>query len=248
MRRVQPFFEVATFVVDDNGDGGVVYPATFPTMTTWSLSDIDLTPGLNRLRVYGFDLLGEFVDLDSINVTSTAPPWDPPSISSISPAEGAPGDIVEILGADFRDRPQVLFGEEPSPWVVFDESGPRPDRILAEVPIGSGDVEVTVKNRDGKVSEGVAFSYGETPPIFLRGDANGDRVVDLSDGVKTLLHLFMGVPIDCEDAADADDSETLELTDGVYILEFLFKGGPLPRAPYPTAGVDPEGTALGCTR
>jgi hypothetical protein len=70
---------------------------------------------------------------------------------------------------------------------------------------------------------------------FIRGDSNLDGTVNLSDGVRTLNHLFLGdAPLGCADAADADDSGVLELTDAVYTFLFLFSAsGRAPPAPGP---------------
>lgn len=93
-------------------------------------------------------------------------------------------------------------------------------------------------------------SVGEPPagPAFRRGDTNGDRRLDLSDGVRILGYLFLGAsPLECLDAGDADDNGVLELTDGVRILGHLFLGGAPPPAPGPTVcGEDPTLDALGC--
>ena len=107
-------------------------------------------------------------------------------------------------------------------------------------------VDVTVRNVDGKASNALSFTILEPPPTFVRGDANRDGTVDLSDSIRTLLYLFRGVAITCEDAADADDNEALEITDAIYGLDFLFRGGPFPPAPFPQAGYDPAGDGLGC--
>ncbi|MBI4606199.1 MAG: hypothetical protein HY721_29890 [Planctomycetes bacterium] len=85
-------------------------------------------------------------------------------------------------------------------------------------------------------------------PAFVRGDANGDGSVDISDAVKALFILFAGAATDCEDAADADDSGTLVLTDAVHILNYLFRSGPVIPAPFPEPGADPTADALSCGR
>ena len=83
--------------------------------------------------------------------------------------------------------------------------------------------------------------------VFIRGDSNDDRRVDLSDAVRTLGYLFLGnEPVSCLDAADADDDGGITLTDPIYTLEFLFRGGtPMP-SPYPAPGMDPTPDAIGC--
>jgi PKD repeat protein len=77
---------------------------------------------------------------------------------------------------------------------------------------------------------------------FVRGDANGDGAIDLSDGLAILFFLFAGgSALECEDHGDADDNGSLAVTDALRILNYLFRGGPAPLAPFPAAGRD--GTA-----
>ncbi|MCZ6795013.1 MAG: lamin tail domain-containing protein [Planctomycetota bacterium] len=90
----------------------------------------------------------------------------------------------------------------------------------------------------------VTRSAGES---FVRGDADLDGRVNISDAIGILFHLFRGRPTRCEDAADTNDDESLDLSDAIYLLNFLFQGGPPPADPFPTAGPDPGGDpSLGC--
>jgi hypothetical protein len=82
----------------------------------------------------------------------------------------------------------------------------------------------------------MVFPLGEEP--FLRGDANGDGAVDISDAVRILGYLFTGdAEPACLDAADANDSAAVDISDPIYLLGHLFLGGPAPDDPF-----DPEGT------
>lgn len=75
--------------------------------------------------------------------------------------------------------------------------------------------------------------------FFIRGDANADRRVDVSDAVFTIGHLFLGGEAPrCPDAEDADDNGRLELTDAVVILGQLFTAEGTIAEPYPAAGQD----------
>ena len=87
------------------------------------------------------------------------------------------------------------------------------------------------------------------PPSFIRGDANGDIEVNLTDAIYLLNFLFLGgLPPPCEDAADSDDDGTLLITDSVYLLNFLFLGGTVPPPPRPDLGTDPTPDSLSCVR
>lgn len=83
-------------------------------------------------------------------------------------------------------------------------------------------------------------SHVEMAARFIRGDANGDGEVDISDVVRILLHLFQGgIRLEVPDAADVNDDGEINITDSIYLLQFLFKGGPPPPAPFLDPGVDP---------
>ena len=88
---------------------------------------------------------------------------------------------------------------------------------------------------------------GALPPVeasgasFVRGDANADGDVDISDAVTILIYLFSTIITPpCPDACDTNDVEGINLTDAVYLLDFLFRAeGTAPPPPYPEPGPDP---------
>lgn len=84
---------------------------------------------------------------------------------------------------------------------------------------------------------------------FLRGDADANGSLSLSDAARTLSYLFQGAlarPVTCVEALDADDSGSVSVTDAVYSLLHLFSGGRPPPAPYPACGLDTTPDGLGC--
>jgi hypothetical protein len=85
------------------------------------------------------------------------------------------------------------------------------------------------------------------PGTFVRGDANSDGWVDLSDPIWIVSHLFLGgPPPECLDAADADDSSRVSFDDILVLLIYLFRGvGPLP-SPGPVPWFDPTPDDLPC--
>jgi uncharacterized protein (DUF1800 family) len=96
---------------------------------------------------------------------------------------------------------------------------------------------------------GLLLSGQESPGAeFRRGDTNGDSVVDLSDGIATLLYLFSsGLEPGCYDAADADDNSQIELTDAIFVFSYLFLGGdPMPSPGPARCGEDPSADSLDC--
>lgn len=85
---------------------------------------------------------------------------------------------------------------------------------------------------------------------FIRGDANKDDGVDISDPVYLLDYIFRGGrPPPCFDAADANNDTRIDISDPIWVLNYEFRGGPQPSEPFPQAGVDPSDDAkgsLGC--
>ncbi|NCF56200.1 MAG: beta-propeller fold lactonase family protein [Planctomycetia bacterium] len=83
---------------------------------------------------------------------------------------------------------------------------------------------------------------------FIRGDANKDLSLDISDVVSTLDLLFGGAgDSDCDDAHDSNDDGNLDIADPVALLGYLFSGaGDLPM-PSGSCGVDPTTDQLECT-
>jgi hypothetical protein len=99
-------------------------------------------------------------------------------------------------------------------------------------------------NTAGQVN--VVFGFGPATD-FVRGDANFDDAVGISDAIFTLRFLFQGgVWPACEDAADTDDTGSITLTDAVRLLEHLFRSGPPLPPPYPEDGEDPTEDSLSC--
>lgn len=78
-------------------------------------------------------------------------------------------------------------------------------------------------------------------PVFLRGDADANGIVDFTDAINHLKFLFLGEgEILCRDAADSDDSGDDDLTDDIFTLTVLFLGGEVFPDPGDTScGVDP---------
>jgi hypothetical protein len=88
-----------------------------------------------------------------------------------------------------------------------------------------------------------AFSGATIPGRpFIRGDANQDLTVELSDAISVLAHLFNGSVDDrCLDTMDADGDRELAVTDAIYLIQYQFLGGTPPPQPFPGCGVDPQG-------
>lgn len=86
----------------------------------------------------------------------------------------------------------------------------------------------------------------EDGPRFVRGDANADERINITDGVFILDFLFGGATeLSCREAANANGEDDINITDGIYVLQFLFGGGPAPPAPHPECGAA-DGAEVEC--
>jgi hypothetical protein len=100
------------------------------------------------------------------------------------------------------------------------------------------------KNYDVLAEDQLRVIVG-TEATFIRGDSNRSGILDLTDAIVTLEHLFMGKPVaTCHDPLDADDNATVNLSDPIFLLNHLFASGKAPPAPYPEPGADPTADAL----
>lgn len=82
---------------------------------------------------------------------------------------------------------------------------------------------------------------------FVRGDADADGQINLTDAVYLLGCLFLGTECaSCSDAGDTNDDGSSNLADPIYLLNFLFLGGPTPPDPGGSCGADPTDDTLDC--
>lgn len=84
------------------------------------------------------------------------------------------------------------------------------------------------------------------PKFFLRGDADGNEKLDITDAIKILNFLFLGgAAPPCMDAADFNDSGRVDISQAVSLLNYLYQGGSQPSVPFPRKGMDPSPDTLG---
>ena len=99
-------------------------------------------------------------------------------------------------------------------------------RVKAVAPLGESDPALANVLFGGQ--------SGPVIPSFRRGDANSDKVMDISDPLATLNYLFLGTTESpCQDAMDSNDDGVLDIADGIHALAYLFLGGAGPPPPGP---------------
>lgn len=124
----------------------------------------------------------------------------------------------------------------------------EPDRPGVQNNITAYGVAVAADQLDSIVLiNGLLNILPDVSAFFLRGDANGDRELNITDPQFTLNYLFVSAnPPPCLDAADANDDGSVNVTDPIATLQVLFQGQSALPEPFGTPGVDPTEDTLGC--
>ena len=74
---------------------------------------------------------------------------------------------------------------------------------------------------------------------FLRGDVNGDALVNMADAIVSLNYQFQGADTPgCLSALDTNDDGGVDVSDPVYSFMHLFGMGDPPDFPFPDCGED----------
>ena len=171
------------------------------------------------------------------------------------PLRPSPGSLRRAAaGGDLADE-----DGQHSDWIEIENRGASPVNLdgwfltdnpadlsrwrFPSVPLAAGE--------RGQASSWRASGFELGPPgagessgqgMQVPGDVNQDAVLNLSDSVALLHHLFLGdwERLPCGDGTagdpgnvallDADGNGGLNLTDAVHALNFLFLGGPPPLA------------------
>jgi hypothetical protein len=231
------------------GDGE--FEALSPAWTTpgrWQ-AIFPLPEERNELTFIGFDSRGSVVGSTDIIVTTTFRPAI--TLASLTPAQGpaSGGTRVTVRGGGFIEGMLVRFGGVEATDVALTSAAElQATTPAAPVPLPPGGVvDVDVQYAAAAASLPRAFTYS-LEGLFIRGNANGDGVVDVSDAVRVLRFLFGGPAgaLGCVKSADADDSGAVNITDALRLLNALFLGGPAPPAPYPACGFDLTADGLDC--
>lgn len=62
-------------------------------------------------------------------------------------------------------------------------------------------------------------------PLILRGDANGDKIINIGDAIYLLNYLFSGGSHPaCLNQADINNDDKIDISDAIIILRYLFMG------------------------
>ena len=96
-------------------------------------------------------------------------------------------------------------------------TGTAPDTIFTE--------RLTVTVRDYCKADTLSFMV----KTYLRGDANADRVIDVSDVVLIINYLFRSGPVPNPFLSGETNCDgNIDVSDVVFLINYLFKSGPAP--------------------
>ena len=178
------------------------------------------------------------------------------------------GEVLEV-GSDYTVTWHIVIAHTPQNWDLWystrGSEGPWTP-IQMDLPPGSGAVgsvhtydwtipaeavsdqvrvRVRMDNRGTDYEDISDEDFTVVEPsltsVFMRGNADGQGALNITDGIFILNFLFLGGPEpSCLDAADTDDNGSLNISDAVAVFNFLFLGGAEPPAPGPIdCGPDP---------
>ncbi|MCA8960295.1 MAG: IPT/TIG domain-containing protein [Planctomycetes bacterium] len=259
----------ATTVTIGQVSGSDVYlPGFTYTNNTLAIQSAEATPGstiellaiaTNDLDLGGFSFAGVFdapnmtlQALDTVGTDAAGADFVAPNWSNV------PGDSWFTVGIVIDIAPPIdgVLAADVDNTVarlVFDVSPTAPVGEFLPVDFvgGVGDPPVDIVfSLEGGMSATPSLFQGLVSVIegttFIRGDGNGDGLVDIADPVANLAYQFSLGPAACLDALDTNDDGTINVADPIYNLAFLFSAGPAPLPPYPAPGLDPTSDALDC--
>jgi hypothetical protein len=231
-------------VVADNVDIGITSVKVCTKAATYTLA-VDkrtLTVTAPSCGTYGWAALevctdaGCDTEAQGFNYLSPGAP----NITSLENNEGDAGDDFRIIGLNF-DQPNLSVQVCGTNAAFSLDAGKTTITVTAPYCGSGGWAPVEVCTDGGCDTEAQGFLYPPDETPFIRGNANNDSTVDISDAVGILNDLFLGIPstAPCRDALDTNDSGAVDISDAVYLLSFLFQGGAKVKEPYPAAGTDP---------
>jgi len=149
------------------------------------------------------------------------------------------------LELDMRARPDAQFG---TTKIRFLNGGRNASGVPASNLLTAHGFSVTPGITSSFVFVDARISIVPDVTVFIRGDANGDGVLDISDPTLTLGYLFLGGRRpSCYDAADANDDGRLDNSDPVATLYALFIDERQLPAPSGTDGEDPTLDGMTCS-
>ena len=248
--------------IDELTCDGPVGPSALPTIDhVYSISSVTGMPGTTQIVEVSLEIPAGSTPSDGWSYTVT----HDPSVATV--IGGDPGSLVtEYFFSEVVANGIVQLG-------VMDLLFPFDGNTIPEGLHSIATISYTLTGSDGDVStlsfadtpismisiaEGLAYTTETNPgsieisatgPDFVRGECNGDGVLDIGDAIFALTSLFTPGADNppCTSACDASDDGGFDIGDAVAILSRLFTGTPpLPPPSVGGCGQDPTPDTLTC--
>ncbi len=140
-----------------------------------------------------------------------------------------------------------LVVNKSSDLFVFDTNKLQEDESAGRFKDGAPAVSRLSEPTPGAPNKEPAKPSTPKDASFLRGDANSDGKVNVTDMTFILRFLFQATAgPSCVDRMDANDDGAVNLTDALYLGQALYQKGPTIPTPFPSVGVDPTADGLSC--
>ncbi len=177
---------------------------TFPSTVVYGFTDSSLIVS----AIFGVSPASMYLQFKSPGATTYAPRLLATG-GSISLGYAEAGRSLSVLITGMEEIPP---GSAYVPVMELVYQGDQPIPLAAAI-LGSG----------GK------RAYLEADSTFQFGDANGDKAVNIGDGVYVVQYVFRGGPPPYPlQAGDANCDRAINVGDAVSIVNYIFRGGPAP--------------------
>ena len=132
---------------------------------------------------------------------------------------------VRFYSNDSLINEQTADVDSDSFAVVSTEYAASEGTYEIRVVVDEDDIKIETDDSNNEDSATVSFTA-------IRGDANGDGIIDVGDVVYLVSYLYRNGPApDPLEAGDANCDAIVNVGDVVYLVSYLYKGGPPPGCP-----------------
>ena len=158
-----------------------------------------------------------------------------PVIKHVQSNSGAPGDPFLVVGLNFN-QPGLrveICGNEAEHQLLGDG---QTLQIFAPACNSEGFAPMEICNSFGCASRQEGFNYLEIAAggDFIRGDANGDGVVNVADAIWSLQEIFNNGPAGtCFDSKNFNGDLVYDIGDPIFLITYIFSNGTAPPTPGP---------------
>ncbi len=192
------------------------------------------------------ELAGEFswslVETEALagGTNLRAPPLFRPPYSEWERCGGPEDLCVPILRPDAESL-------EPATAGLYRRYKPGILELFADSPAVDAGNPASPVDEDGTRADLGAVAKLKSRRLFIRGDLDGNGMVDVNDAQAIFTLVENKLRIACMESADVDGNGIIGRQDGVRLMNFLMTGQNPPAPPWPVCGPTPKtASPLGC--